>query len=43
MAPTARSARTDAPSKATLARKRRAFFSAGVGMWARYKARTTAA
>lgn len=30
--PTARSARTDAPSSATLARKRRAFFSDGVGM-----------
>ena len=30
--PTARSARTDAPSRATLARKRRALFSEGVGM-----------
>ena len=35
--PTARSARTDAPSKATLARKRRAFFSAGASrlIWQR--------
>ena len=30
--PTARSARTDAPRRATLAMKRSAFFSAGVGM-----------
>ena len=30
--PTARNARTEAPRSATLARKRRAFFSAGVGM-----------
>jgi hypothetical protein len=34
--PTARSARTDAPNKATLERKSRAFFSAGVGMGPRY-------
>jgi len=30
--PTARKARTDAPSSATLARNNSAFFSAGVGM-----------
>jgi hypothetical protein len=30
--PTARSARTEAPRRATLVRNRRAFFSAGVGM-----------
>jgi hypothetical protein len=30
--PTALSARTDAPRRMTLARNRRAFFSAGVGM-----------
>jgi len=34
--PTALSARTDAPRRMTLARKRRAFFSAGVGMQSGY-------